>query len=139
MSIRIILADDHEVMREGLRALLFRQPDFEVVSCVSNGKEALDEARRTMPDVIIMDIRMPEMDGIQATQELLRDLPDAKVLCLSMHHNAACVRSALAAGASGYLVKDCALTEIVDAVRMIHKGRQYLSPEVQSSVKNSRY
>lgn len=113
-------------MREGLHALLFRQPDFEVVACARNGREAIESARRTAPDVVIMDISMPEMDGIKATRALLEERPSAKVLTLSMHRNRACVHEALRAGAAGYLVKDCAVDEIVAAVRAVHRGETYL-------------
>jgi len=130
MGIRILLVEDQEVMREGLHALLFREADFEVVGCVESGKEALEKVKATIPDVVIMDARMPEMDGVQTTEKLLEDFPQIKVLFLSMHRNRSCVNSALKAGASGYLLKNGSIDELVDAIRRVYRGETYISPKV---------
>ena len=126
MAVRILLADDHEVMREGLHALLFRDGNFDVVANAANGDQAVAEAQRCMPDVVIMDINMPGKNGIEAAREILDLLPDIKILCLSMHRNSMCVRAAFEAGASGYLLKDCAVAEIATAIHTIMKGEKYL-------------
>lgn len=133
MGIRILLAEDQGVMREGLHALLFRQPDFEVVGCVDNGKEAIERVKVTFPDVIIMDARMPEMGGITATEKILKDFPRIKIVFLSMYRNQACVNAALDAGASGYVLKDGSIEELVDAVRRVYHGETDVTPNISYS------
>lgn len=130
MSIKILLADDHQLMREGLKSLIEKQPDMEVVGDVSNGREAIDLAHKLQPDVIVMDIHMPELNGIEATQQIIRDTPKIKILCLSMYSNRRLVADMLKAGATGYLLKESASSELVDAIRNISQGETYLCHKV---------
>jgi DNA-binding NarL/FixJ family response regulator len=128
--IRVLLADDHAVLREGLRALLSSMDDIEVVAEVANGREAVRRVLELAPEVVLMDIGMPDMNGVEATALLLAKLPDVRVIALSMHGDAEHVQRALQAGAAGYLLKDSAAAEVVAAVRAVHAGKQYLSAEV---------
>jgi DNA-binding NarL/FixJ family response regulator len=133
-TIRILLADDHQLMRDGLRELLERQSDFEIVGEADNGRDALILARQENPHVVIMDIAMPDLNGIGATREILEENNSVRILALSMHPSGRVVSEMLRAGASGYLVKSCALDELVTAVRTIHRGKTYLSPEIAGVV-----
>ena len=128
MGIRILVADDHPVVRQGLVAMLDQNKDFEIVQTAADGCEAVDKVRETEPDVVVMDLSMPKMDGITATRKMMQNHPGIRVLCLSMHRNRTCVHAALAAGASGYLLKDCAGEELAEAVRRVAAGSRYLSP-----------
>ena len=112
MNTRILLADDHEIFRDGLRSLLEQQPGLRVVAEVEDGLQAVAAALKMKPDVAVMDLSMPGMNGIEATRRITETLPEVKVLCLSMHTDSAFVLAVLEAGASGYLVKDCALEEL---------------------------
>lgn len=134
MSIRIVVADDHQLFLEGLRALLSKEAEIEVVSEASNGREALSEARRQRPDVVVMDLSMPGLNGIEATRRISRSLPGVRVICLSMHTEPRFVEAALEAGASGYLPKDCAADEMTAAIRAVSSGKTYLSPSVAGVV-----
>jgi DNA-binding NarL/FixJ family response regulator len=125
--IRILLADDHRVVRDALRVLLDAQPGMCVVGDVADGREALRQARRLQPDVAIMDIAMPVLNGIEATLQLHDTCPGVRVLVLSMHSSTPHVFRALQAGAMGYLLKDSAGSDVVAAVREVHAGRRYLS------------
>jgi DNA-binding NarL/FixJ family response regulator len=135
--IRIILADDHQLMRDGLRELLEKQEDLAVVGEADNGWQAVELTRSHKPDVVIMDVAMPELNGVGATRELLQVHPRAKVLGLSMHPTGRVVSEMLCAGACGYLVKSCALDELVTAVRTVSRGKTYLSPEIAGTVVDS--
>ncbi len=132
MSIRILLADDHTILRAGLRMMLNAQPDFEVVGEAQDGRQAIQEAQRLQPDVILMDITMPDMNGIEATRQIKKILPDIKVLILTMHEHDEYVFQALRAGASGYMLKEAADTDLISALRVIQNGQFYLSPTAQS-------
>jgi len=132
--IRIVLADDHAVVRDGLRVLLQAQPDFEVVGDAANGREAMRLTQQLHPDVVVMDIAMPELNGIEATLQIHDVAPATQVLILSMHSTTEHIFRALHAGARGYLLKDSAGAEVVDAVRVVHAGRRYLSPKIASTV-----
>ncbi len=121
-------------MRDGLRELLEKQDDFEVVAEADNGRDALTMTRQYRPDVVIMDIAMPELNGIGATREILDADGSIRILALSMHPSGRVVSEMLRAGASGYLVKSCALAELVTAVRTIQAGKTYLSPEIAGVV-----
>jgi len=134
MSVRIVLADDHRILREGVRALLEREADLEVVGEASDGREVLSLAADLSPDVVVMDIAMPGLNGIEATEQLTRKKPGTKVLALSMHSDKRFVARMLSAGASGYLLKDCAFKELAQAVRAVASGQTYLSPEVAGAV-----
>ena len=136
MTIRIVLADDHKVLRDGLKSLLNQQEDLEVIGVADDGQEAVKLARKLQPDVMVLDIGMPNMNGIQATQHIVADLPDTRVLALSMHSDHQFVVKMLQAGASGYMLKDCAYEELISAVRAISAGRFYLSKDVTGTVIN---
>jgi DNA-binding NarL/FixJ family response regulator len=130
MTIRVLLADDHNIVREGLRSLLEKDPEIEVVAMADNGRTAVQLAGELKPDVAILDIAMPEMNGIEATRRITRDDPEIKVLALSMHSARRFVTEALSAGAKGYLLKDCAAEELVRAIRTVAANETYLSPKV---------
>ena len=119
MKIRILLADDHTILRAGLRMMLNAQPDFEVVGEAQDGRQAIQEAQRLQPDVILMDITMPDMNGIEATRQIKKVLPETKVLVLTMHEHDEYVFQALRAGASGYMLKEAADTDLISALRVI--------------------
>jgi DNA-binding NarL/FixJ family response regulator len=130
MSIRVLLADDHNIVREGLMSLLEKEPDIDVVAMADNGRTAVQLAGELKPDVAVLDIAMPEMNGIEATRRISRDDPEIKVLALSMHSARRFVTEALSAGAKGYLLKDCAAEELVRAIRTVAVNETYLSPKV---------
>ena len=130
MTIRVLLADDHNIVREGLRSLLEKDPEIEVVAMADNGRTAVQLAGELKPDVAVLDIAMPEMNGIEATRRISRDDPEIKVLALSMHSARRFVTEALSAGAKGYLLKDCAAEELVRAIRTVAGNETYLSPKV---------
>ncbi len=128
MAIRVLLVDDHAVVRSGLRRVLEAESDIEVVAEAGSSREAVFEARARKPDVIVMDVVMPGTSGIEATPSVLHEAPDAKVLVLSMQDDPRYVREAFAAGASGYILKEAADTDVVEAVREVAEGRRYLHP-----------
>jgi len=134
MGIKILLADDHRLMREGLRSLLEEQPDFTVVGEADNGKTAVQLATDLMPDIIIMDISMPGLNGIDATQQILSICAKSKIIALSMHTERRTVLEMINAGATGYLLKDCAFEEVVQAVRTVASNSTYLSPKIAEIV-----
>ncbi|HZS53441.1 MAG TPA: response regulator transcription factor [Bryobacteraceae bacterium] len=127
---RILLADDHTILRKGLRLLLERERDFEVVGEASNGREALETAERIKPDVAIMDIGMPILNGIEATMRICAALPTTAVIILSVHSDEGYILRALKAGARGYLLKDSAETDLIQAVRAVGAGKAFFSPVV---------
>ena len=120
--IRILLADDHALVRHGFRMILASQPDMEIAGEAGNGREAVELAEKLKPDVVVMDVTMPELNGIEATRRLIELSPRARVLALSMHKDAVYVREILRAGARGYLLKDSADTDLLAAVRAVAKG-----------------
>jgi DNA-binding NarL/FixJ family response regulator len=130
MSIKVIIADDHKVFREGLRSLLEKERNIDIVAEASDGREAVRMSHELSPDLIIMDIGMPDLNGIEATRQIISYDPDVKVLALSMHLNIQYVISVLRAGASGYLLKDCAFEELVQAIQSVLRKKKYLSPEI---------
>lgn len=133
-NIRILLADDHAVVRHGFRMILAAETDMEVIAEVSNGREALELGEKLQPDVCVMDVTMPELNGIEATRRLLQVSPKTRVLALSMHKDAVYVREILRAGAKGYLLKDCSPRDFLRAVRLVATGKGFLSPEVSEAV-----
>jgi DNA-binding NarL/FixJ family response regulator len=135
-EIRILLVDDHAIVREGLRTLLASEPDMTVIADTGDGRSALALARKHAPDVVLMDVGMPGLNGIDATRQISTELPMAKVLCLSMHKEKRIVSAVLRAGAAGYLVKHCASRELVDAIHAVVSGKTYLSPEIAGEVVN---
>lgn len=134
MPIRIILADDHQIIREGIRALLEKESDMEVIAEARNGREAVELALKHVPDVIVMDIGMPDLNGMEATRHILEQASDIKVLALSMHSDRQFAAGIIAAGASGYILKDSAFEELAEAIRNVHRGQCYLSPGITGVV-----
>jgi len=134
MKIRILLADDHRLMSSGLRSLLGKEPDMAVVGEAYDGRMAVRLAEELAPHVVVLDVTMPDLNGIEAARQILKRTPATKVLALSMHCDHRYVSEMLLAGASGYLVKDCALEELAQAIRVVHDGQRYLSPKVTSAV-----
>jgi DNA-binding NarL/FixJ family response regulator len=134
MAIRVLIADDHAVVAEGLRHLIEAERDIEVVACVGDGRQAVQQARETQPDVVIMDLSMPELNGADATRAILERDPRCRVIVLSMYAQREYVRRALKAGAAGYVVKRSAAKEVVEAIRAVHAGQRYLSPRVADVV-----
>jgi len=133
-KIRILLADDHAVVRQGFKMILAAQPDFEIVGEAGNGREALEMAEALTPDVVVMDVAMPELNGIEATRRISASLPKTRVLALSMHKDSVYVREILRAGARGYLLKDAIDRDLLEAVRAIARGEGYISPAVSEAV-----
>ncbi len=134
MSIKVILADDHRIMREGLRSLLEKEPDIEVVAEADNGRTAVQQVQELSPDIVIMDVSMQDLNGIEATRQIIARYPDVKVLALSMHSDKTYVAGILSAGASGYLLKDSAFDELAEALRVVISGQFYLSSRVAAIV-----
>jgi DNA-binding NarL/FixJ family response regulator len=134
MSIRVLLADDHKIVRQGLRALLEKQKDIEVVAEAEDGRTAVRLAAEMAPDVIIMDITMPNLNGVEAAKQILDKSPDIKIIALSIHSDAMFVTEMLKSGAAGYLLKDCAFEELVRAIRTVLDKKTYLSPSISGVV-----
>ena len=135
-KIHILLADDHAVVRQGFKMILAAQPDMEIVGEAGNGREALDLAGQLQPDVVVMDVAMPELNGIEATRRMADLSPRSRVLALSMHKDSVYVREILRAGARGYLLKDSIASDLLAAVRAVARGEGYLSPGVSDAVLN---
>jgi DNA-binding NarL/FixJ family response regulator len=135
MTIRLMLADDHRMLREGLGRSM-REQGFDIVGEAGDGAEAVQMAMRLRPDVILMDVTMPEMDGVEACRAIRKDLAGTQVVMLTMHADQEVLASAIRAGASGYLVKDCSTEEIAAAVRMAASGETALSPQLAASMLN---
>jgi len=134
MSIRVLLADDHTIMRSGLRSLLEKESDMEVVGEADNGRRTVQLARELSPDVVLMDISMPDLNGIEASRQIVSEVPDVKVVALSMHSDEQFVAQMLDSGAIGYLLKDCALEELCRAIRVVVANKSYLSPGIAGVV-----
>ncbi len=130
MTIKIMLADDHQIVRQGLRNLLAAEPDMQVVAEADNGRQVLPLVEKFGPDIVIMDITMPGLNGIEATRQILAERTGVKVIALSMHSDSLFVLNMLKAGASGYLLKDCALEDLVRAIRTVMGNKTYLSPGI---------
>ncbi len=129
-KVKVLLVDDHELVREGIKMILEKERDFEVVGEATDGRKALAALQKVTPDVILMDISMPNLNGFEAIFQIKRRYPDAKILVLTVHTNEEYVYKSLKAGALGYLVKDSAVSELVGAVKAISEGKSYLSPSV---------
>ncbi|MFZ3137566.1 MAG: response regulator transcription factor [Thermodesulfovibrionales bacterium] len=134
MSIRILLADDHKIVRDGLRALLAKQSNMEVIAEAEEGRTAVELAKKLSPDVVIMDIAMHDINGIEATRKIIKKVPGVKVIALSMHSDRRFVGEMLKAGASGYLLKDCAFEELINAIRAVVANRNYLSQTISNNI-----
>ena len=134
MSIKILIADDHQIVRQGLRLLIEEEPGMEVVGEAENGRDAVQLAQEKRPHVVIMDISMPDLNGMEATRQMLAALPEVRVIALSMHSDRHFVRGMLEAGASAFLLKDCAFEELDDAIRAVTANKTYLSPGITGVV-----
>jgi DNA-binding NarL/FixJ family response regulator len=134
MSIRILLADDHQMIRDGLRSLLEKERDMAVVADCANGREAVRLALELKPEIVIMDVSMPDLNGIEATRQIIAGAPRVKVVALSMHGDQRFVMEMLKAGASGYLLKDAAFEELAQAIREVLANRTYLCKEISEQV-----
>jgi DNA-binding NarL/FixJ family response regulator len=135
--VKVLLADDHRLLRSGVRALLERMASVEVVGEASTGREAIERARTLQPELILLDIAMPELTGLEALPRLKKEFPAIKVLMLSAHNNEEYVIRALRGGASGYLLKDAATEELEQAIRAVMEGKTYLSPAISRPVIDS--
>jgi DNA-binding NarL/FixJ family response regulator len=134
MSIRVVLADDHAIVRHGLGRAIQQEADMEIVGQASDGHATVELVRELQPDVVVMDISMPDLNGIEATREVLREVPEVKVMALSMHSAKRYVTEMFRAGASGYLLKDCEFDELARAIRTVAEGKTYVSPSISSVV-----
>ena len=134
MSISIFLADDHAVVRDGLRALLEAQPDMRVIGDAANGRDTVRQVAQLCPDVVVLDIAMPELNGIEAAREIAQVSPATQVIILSMHSTTEHIFQALQAGVRGYLLKESAGIEVVNAVRAVHTGQRYLSQKISDTM-----
>jgi two-component system response regulator NreC len=134
MSIKIILADDHKIIRDGLRSLISSEENMEIVAEAENGRDAVELARQHSPEIVVMDINMPDLNGIDATRLILEENPSIKVLALSVHSTSRFVKEMLKAGVSGYLVKQCAYEELATAINAVLEGRAYLSSQIVGMV-----
>jgi DNA-binding NarL/FixJ family response regulator len=129
-NVRILLADDHNILRDGMRLLLERQPGFAVVGEAADGREIVELAREQQPDVVVMDIAMPNMNGIEATRRIVEKQPRTGIVILSMHYDESYVIRSLKAGARAYLLKDALKTELIAAIRAVAEGRSFFSPKI---------
>jgi two-component system, NarL family, response regulator NreC len=133
-KIRVLLADDHKILRKGVRMLIDSQPDMEVVGEARTGREAVEEARQLKPDIVVMDVSMPELNGIEGTRLICDEMKHTRVVALSMHRDSVYVREILRAGARGYLLKDSEDDDLVKAIRSVHRGEAFLSPAISDAV-----
>ena len=134
MNIRVLLVDDHAIIREGLRSLLEKQPEMEVVADTDDGRQAFDLVRELLPDIVIMDITMRGLNGIEATRRIIAEFPAVKVIALSIHSKRRYVADMLSAGAVGYILKECLFDELVQAIKAVAAGGRYLSPRIADVV-----
>ena len=134
MSTKVLIADDHKIVREGLKTLIDKQETMQVVAEAENGLDAVQIARKLRPDVVIMDLGMPQMNGIEATREVTAHDPEIKVIALSMHSDKRFVLQMIKAGASGYLLKDSAFEELITAIKTVVANQSYLSPKITDVV-----
>lgn len=134
MSIKIVIADDHQLFREGITKLLSNSAEIEVVAQADNGEEAVIKVKKHCPDLILMDIGMPILNGIEATRIIAKEHPDVKILALSMHADKEYIKDMLDAGASGYVLKNCTYMQLIDGIKSVVAGKKYLSEEVTEIV-----
>lgn len=134
MSIGVLLVDDHAIIREGLRSLLEKQPDMEVLADTDEGRRAVELVRELSPDVVIMDVTMAGLNGIEATRLIAAEFPEVKVIALSIHSQRRFIADMLSAGAAGYILKECLFDELVQAIQAVAAGGRYLSPRIADVV-----
>ncbi|MEN6387057.1 MAG: response regulator transcription factor [Phycisphaerales bacterium] len=134
MAIHIVLVDDHKVLRHGLSQALKGEEDMEIIGQAENGYEAIKLAQELVPDIMVMDIAMPELNGIEATRQILKTHPQIRVIALSMHSNKKFIHEMFKAGARGYLLKDCEYSELINAIRVVMQNKTYLSPSITGVV-----
>lgn len=134
MTIKVLIADDHQIVREGLRSMLEKEPGIKVVGEAEEGRTTLVLARELAPDVIIMDVSMPDLNGIEATRQIVAEFPPIKVIALSMHDDRRFVLNMIKAGAKGYMLKDSAFKDLIKAIRVVAANKTYLSPEIADIV-----
>ncbi|HPW45968.1 MAG TPA: response regulator transcription factor [bacterium] len=134
MKIKLLLVDDHKIVRDGMRSLLSEGKEISVIGEAENGRQAVALAKELKPDVILMDIAMPDMNGIEAASQIIRENERIKVLILSMHSEKMFVSKAFAAGVSGYLLKDCDIEEILSAIRAVQANQKYISPLIAGTI-----
>ncbi len=134
MSIGVLLVDDHAIIREGLRSLLEKQPDMEVLADTDEGRKAVELVRELSPDVVIMDVTMAGLNGIEATRLIAAEFPEVKVIALSIHSQRRFIADMLSAGAAGYILKECLFDELVQAIQAVAAGGRYLSPRIADVV-----
>ncbi len=134
MGVRIILVDDHGIIRQGLRSLLECQPDIEVIGEADDGRSAIELVRELQPDIVITDVTMPNLNGVDTTRQITRLFPQVKVIGLSGHSNNSFIMGMLKAGASAYVLKQCLFDELLEAIQVVHQGGRYLGPEVTRAV-----
>ena len=130
MTIQVFLVDDHTIVRDGLAAVIKSHRNIHVVGMASDGVEALKQVKELKPDVVLMDISMPNLNGIEATKKIIESCPNTRVIILSMHNDPERIYRSLKAGAKGYLLKESAGPEVIQAIRQVHKGGSYMSPKV---------
>ena len=136
MITKILIADDHGILRQGISSLIEKHADMQVVGEADNGLMAVEMTRKLIPDVVVMDISMPVLNGIEATRQIKNELPNTKVLALSVHTEKEFVLDTLKAGVSGYMLKECVFSDLVNAIKVIIGGQSYLSPQITSMVLN---
>jgi DNA-binding NarL/FixJ family response regulator len=134
MTIKVLIADDHQLFREGLVNLLSSAPDIEVIAEAEDGKEATEKTKKLKPDVLLIDIGMPHMNGIEATRILKKDMPELKIIAVSMHSDRQFVKGILEAGADGYLLKNCTYRQLIDAIQSVNSGKKYLSDDITEMI-----
>lgn len=132
--LRMVIADDHDVVRQGIRSFLERRTDWEIVGEASTGREAIELVRTHAPDLVIMDVTMPDLNGLEATRRILGEMPKTRVLILSMHDSESIVRDVLASGARGYVLKSAVTRDLIPAIEALAVGKPYLAPEVSEVV-----
>lgn len=134
MKIKVLIADDHQLFREGLAKLLGANPEIEIIALAEDGEEAVEFAKKHKPDLILLDIAMPKMNGIEATRKLKIDCPDIKIIVVSMHKDKQYVKGALEAGADGYLVKNTRYQQLIDAIKMVYSGKKFLGEDITEMI-----
>jgi DNA-binding NarL/FixJ family response regulator len=137
-KIGVLLADDHAVVRQGLRALLEAEGDIAVVGEAENGRQAVAQAKKILPDVVVMDVAMPGLNGLEATRQIVRNIPSAKVLVLTSYGDDDCITQLLEAGSIGYLVKQTAAADLLKAIREVHRGNTFFSPTIAKRLRQQQ-